>query len=203
MLWSVPSNRLSRLSEHTLQTCVGHQLHLDEIMKGHAAPAALVNALAPYSTCVMRTQTARPRVCFACAAALAMLTEGHPEICAQIEACNGIQALVAPLPLPPTFKHRLLCRRVLGACMCRQLQTSLLCKSPPLSELGGHSSASLAVEQLLSALACRLARDAVFVLGGTCASYSALSTGHWTLQSGAAMWGVDRPGQDQMVQPVR
>ena len=29
-----------------------------------------------------------------------MLTEGHPEICAQIEACNGIQALVpAPQPL--------------------------------------------------------------------------------------------------------
>ena len=42
-------------------------------------------------------QVARPRVCFACAAALAMLTEGHPEVCDDIEAHGGIPALVALL----------------------------------------------------------------------------------------------------------
>ncbi|KAK9794963.1 hypothetical protein WJX73_006109 [Symbiochloris irregularis] len=39
----------------------------------------------------------RPRVCFACAAALAMLTEGHPEVCEDIQRHGGIQALVALL----------------------------------------------------------------------------------------------------------
>ena len=50
-----------------------------------------------------------------------MLTEGHPEICAQIEACNGIQALVAPLHRPCTIRHCLLCCALLGAGMRMQL----------------------------------------------------------------------------------
>ena len=36
-------------------------------------------------------------MCFACAAALAMLTEGHPEVCEDIEEHDGITALVGLL----------------------------------------------------------------------------------------------------------
>lgn len=39
-------------------------------------------------------QRGRPRVCFACAAALAMVTEGQPGACSAIEREGGIQALV-------------------------------------------------------------------------------------------------------------
>lgn len=39
-------------------------------------------------------QVGRPRVCFACAAALAMVTEGQPSACEAIEAEGGIKALV-------------------------------------------------------------------------------------------------------------
>ena len=39
-------------------------------------------------------QVGRPRVCFACAAALAMVTEGQPDACDVIEQEGGIQALV-------------------------------------------------------------------------------------------------------------
>lgn len=42
-------------------------------------------------------QVARPRVAFACAAALAMLTEGHPEVCPDIDAQGGVMALVGLL----------------------------------------------------------------------------------------------------------
>ena len=50
-----------------------------------------------FSTCsrgVGLLQVGRPRVCFACAAALAMVTEGQPDACDVIEQEGGIQALV-------------------------------------------------------------------------------------------------------------
>jgi hypothetical protein len=42
-------------------------------------------------------QNGRPRVQFACAATLAMVTEGQPQICHAIEQADGIRSLVALL----------------------------------------------------------------------------------------------------------
>ena len=45
----------------------------------------------------MYTQVGRPRVQFACASALAMLVEGHPEVCPLVVRHGGIAALASML----------------------------------------------------------------------------------------------------------
>ena len=46
---------------------------------------------------VINIQVGRPRVQFACASALAMLVEGHPEVCPQVLRHGGIAALTIML----------------------------------------------------------------------------------------------------------
>lgn len=74
-------------------------LHMAHGLPNHQAadtclPSGVLHQL---NSSVLPWQVARPRVCFACAAALAMLTEGHPEVCQRIEAHDGIAALVGLL----------------------------------------------------------------------------------------------------------
>lgn len=47
--------------------------------------------------CVSGLQMGRPRVQFACASALAMLLEGHPEACPLVHSKGGIAALASML----------------------------------------------------------------------------------------------------------
>ncbi|KAK9812888.1 hypothetical protein WJX72_005286 [[Myrmecia] bisecta] len=59
-----------------------------------AHKAAALHAVVPL---VEALKVSRPRVCFAAASTLAMLTEGHPEACTEIDKHGGIPTLVALL----------------------------------------------------------------------------------------------------------
>ena len=81
-------------------------------------------------------QVGRPRVQFACASALAMLIEGHPQVCPQVLRHGGIAALTIML-------------QTAGAQGKKAAAEALQVQSPPY--LGSQTSAAM-IDMIFSML---------------------------------------------------
>ena len=93
------------------------------------------------SRCPGVLQMGRPRVQFACASALAMLVEGHPEACPLVQSHGGIIALASML-------HQAGAQAKKAA--AEALQVTLLLFPLSAGKLAGHVCCLILVQMLLN-----------------------------------------------------